>query len=72
MHVVAVAIFAFTAWLGLVAAVAYSDGPALIAAACAPLVVSGIIVALYACEIVVRLVWWLAWMSWRVSARVAP
>lgn len=52
MHIVVAALYACTMWLGLVAAVVYFEGPALAVAACGPLVVSGIIVVLYALELV--------------------
>lgn len=52
LHIVVAALYAATLWLGLVAAVVYFEGPALTVAACGPLVVSGIIVVLYAFELV--------------------
>lgn len=52
MHIVVAALYAATMWLGLVAALVYFEGPALAVAACGPFVVSGIIVALYAFELV--------------------
>lgn len=56
LHIVVAALYASTLWLGLVAAVVYFEGPALAVAACGPLVVSGIIVVLYALELLGLLV----------------
>lgn len=56
MHIVVAALYAATMWLGLVAALVYLEGPAMAVAACGPFVVSGIIVVLYAFELVGRLV----------------
>ena len=51
-HIVVASLYAATLWLGLVAALVYFDGPALSVLALGPFVVSGIIVVLYAFELV--------------------
>lgn len=66
-HIVAAALYAATLWLATVAGVYYLDGPALSVLAFGPIVVSGIIVVLYAFE----LVGWLVYSAVRRGVSLA-
>ena len=55
MHILVASLYAGVLWLALVAFLQYAGGPALDVLLCGPLVLSAIIVALYALELLFAL-----------------
>ena len=55
MHILIASLYATVMWLSVVAVFIYTDGPALAVLACGPIVVSGVIVALYIAEALIAL-----------------